>query len=234
MSAKVMETDGEKCILSVTRDITDRIEMEGRLRKTIQDKEVLLKELQHRVKNSLNIIIGLLSLGLRKIKDERSRQVLLNAQNRIRSMAMIYERLNSSAEFDTIELGPYVDNLSRTLFETYAANTKKIRLSTSLANVKLDVKRSISVGLILNELLTNALKYAFPVGSGEIRIDIEESEETVRLVVQDDGVGLPQGFDQENGDSIGLKLVGLLSEQVGGEMRIEGGQGVCVRVAFRK
>jgi PAS domain S-box-containing protein len=215
------------------RDITDRKRAEEALEKSLKDKDVLLKELQHRVKNNLNIISSLLGLETGKLSDDRSKQVFIDAQSRIRSMSTIYEQLYSSTELDKVDLDQYLKNLGNSLLKTYSTGTGLIVLTTTLANIQLDIKRAVPLGLIMNELMTNALKYAFPSGGrGEIRIDLKKSEHQIMLSLSDNGVGLPDGFNPDGAYSLGLRLVKLLTEQIDGTLSINSNKGTEVSVKF--
>jgi len=234
MSAKIIEIHDELCILSITRDITERKQAEEQLRKSAMEKDLLLTELQHRVKNNLNVIYSLLSLESEKSHDPGTKQTFLNAQNRIRSMLVLYDRLYHAEDFTGIDLHSYIEEFSAQLFETYAIDPTRIRLKTSLAAMKLDLKRAVPLGLILNELITNSLKYAYPAGTGgEIRIRLEKAEDLVTLCVSDDGVGLPSGFDSGSGETLGMNLVAMLTKQINGELSTENAKGTSITVRFR-
>ena len=221
-------------VASLVEDITDRKRAEEALEKSLRDKEVLLKELQHRVKNNLNIISSLLGLEMEKLSDDRSKQVFIDAQSRIRSMSTIYDQLYSSAELDKVDLDMYLKDLGDSLFKTYAIDTGRILLATTLAKIQLDIKRAVPLGLIMNELMTNALKYAFPSGGrGEIRIDLEKSENQITLSLSDNGVGLTDGFDAYGSDSMGLRLVKMLTEQIDGTLTVKSKKGTKVSVKFK-
>jgi PAS domain S-box-containing protein len=219
--------------LAIQRDITDRKKAKEALQQLVNQKELFLQELQHRVKNNLNIIASLLNLETPNIPDEQSRQVFADAQGRIRSIAKIYERLSDANDPGRVDLGKYIQDLARSLFHTLNMDGARIRLLTTLADVQLDTRRAVPLGLILNELMTNVQKYAFPGASvGEVRIDLARSGEEITLSVADSGVGLPPEFVHVGGTSMGLKLVGMLTEQIDGTLSIEGTGGTTVRVRF--
>lgn len=205
------------------------------LEKKVHEKELLLKELQHRVKNNLAIISSLLGLEMRKISDERSRRVFQGAQTRIYSMSTLYDQLFSSGDPGNIDLRGYLDKLAHTVFRTYLNDADRITLAVSLEHVVLDVKRAVPVGLIVNELLTNAVKYAFPEGrTGEIRVTLEEREGRITLEIADNGIGLPEGLDMNAVGSMGLLLVKMLSDQIGGEILRPEGPGCTLGVSFAR
>jgi two-component sensor histidine kinase len=219
----------------LTEEIAGRHKAEEALQNTVLEKEMLLKELQHRVKNNLAIISSLLGLEMRKITDEKARQVFREAQTRIYSMSTLYDQLFSSGDPGSIDLRGYLDKLAATVFRTYIVGSDRLSLSTELARVSLDVKRAVPLGLIVNELLTNAVKYAFPgERAGEIRVELLEEDGRITLAIADNGVGLPPGFDMNAPGSMGLPLVKMLCEQIGGEMTLSGTPGNRVSVTFTR
>jgi PAS domain S-box-containing protein len=216
-----------------TIDITERKRAELALERSIAEKDVLLKELQHRVKNNLNVISSLLGLEMEKLSDERARQVFINAQSRIHSMSAIYEQLYSTAGIDRVDLNRYIKNLAFFLFETYVADTRSVTLDIHTVKTILDIKRAVPVGLILNELIMNALRHAFPDDrKGRITVTLEEDGGAIELSVSDDGVGFPVGMNPDTCDSMGLNLIRMLTKQIDGEFSIEGARGVRATVRF--
>ncbi|TFG65061.1 MAG: PAS domain S-box protein [Spirochaetales bacterium] len=216
-------------------NITERKKAENALKSLVQQKEFLMKELQHRVKNNLNLVKDFLSLETSKISEEKSRRVLEEAQDRIHSVASVYDQLYKSDDFGSVDLQLYIQHLADSLFKTYAFDTDRIRLSASLQGVRLNHERAIILGLILNELLTNCLKYAFPDGKkGIIGVDLKETEDMVILVITDDGIGLPKGLNVETPDSFGLLVVKMLTAQLSGTVEIAGGNGTVIKIAFSK
>ncbi len=226
--------EGKQPLLAgFTIDITERKRAELALERSIAEKDVLLKELQHRVKNNLNVISSLLGLEMEKLSDERARQVFINAQSRIHSMSAIYEQLYSTAGIDRVDLNRYIKNLAFFLFETYVADTRSVTLDIHTAKTILDIKRAVPVGLILNELIMNALRHAFPDDRrGRITVTLEEDGGAIELSVSDDGVGFPVGMNPDTCDSMGLNLIRMLTKQIDGEFSIEGARGVRATVRF--
>ncbi len=224
---------GEKYI-TFGIDLTQRKQAEKDLAKLVSEKELWLKELQHRVKNNLNVISSLLGLEMERLKDERARQIFTNAQLRIRSMSAIYEQLYHSTELDSVSLSQYIKELAESLYASYSLNGRHVQLKTNIEQIKLDLKRAVPLGLIVNELIVNALKYAYPDNKkGDIRIDLRMDEGMVQLRVSDDGVGFPEGVDPIKTESMGLSLVGMLARQIGGELSFKKGKGVKASVMFR-
>jgi PAS domain S-box-containing protein len=234
-AAPITGSDGhfEGCIV-MAEDVTERKRAADALEKTLAEKEVLLKELQHRVKNNLNIISSLLHMEMGRLSDERSKSIFLDTQSRIRSLAAIYDRLYRSADAGYVDLHLYIQDLTNLLFETFSTSIGRMKPVTRLAEIRLDIRRAVPLGLIVNELITNAIKYAYPEGQpGEIRIDLELAGDTVTLRVTDDGVGLPPDFSAGSGDSMGLKLVNVLTRQIDGTLTIEGAKGTRVCISFK-
>jgi PAS domain S-box-containing protein len=215
-------------------DITERKRAEENLAKSLEEKEILLKELKHRVKNNLAIISNLIGLELGNLPDDRSREIFIGTQSRIRSMSAIYDQLSLSAGVDSVALNFYIKELADSLYESYAMNRRNVRLVASIDEITLDVKRAVPLGLIVNELVTNALKYAYPAGSaGDIRIDLNASEGLIELCVSDDGVGLPAGFNLETTDSVGIMLVRILAKQIDGTLKFKRNKGTIACVSFK-
>lgn len=200
----------------------------------LRDKDILMKEIYHRVKNNLAVIQSLLSLQMREIKDEQHKAYFVDIQNRVKSMTMIHERLHRSEDLKNIGAGEYIRSLSDTLFHNYRTKSN-VRLSYNLQDVRVDVDTMIPLGLILNELVSNSLKYAFPDGrSGELHISfIKPDEGEYELVVRDNGIGLPKDFDIRQSKSLGLTIVTSLASQLGGELSVSVENGAEFRIRFR-
>jgi PAS domain S-box-containing protein len=214
-------------------DITDRKKAEDDLRKLVRQREIIMKELQHRVKNSLAVVSGLLGLESESVTDAHTRQIFKDTRSRILSISSIYERLSVSADLDRVDLGSYIKGLAESLFKTFAPKTGSLRLKTRIDDVILDTKRAVPLGLIANELIMNSLKYAYPEGAeGEIRIALGKSGDKIVLDVGDDGAGLPEGFEPKAGGGMGLSLVRMLTEQIDGELDIKTDRGTHVVIRF--
>ena len=221
-------------IYAAARDITDRIRMEEELKQSVNEQNTLMQELQHRVKNNLGIISSLLGLEMNKLPDEGSRKVFENARNRISSMAAIYEQLYSSGRVERIHLGNYIGRLADMLVKTYITVPGRIKLVTSLEDITLDLRRAVPLGLILNELITNALKYAFLPGIGsELRIDLSCSGDEISLVIFDDGPGIPEEVLSGRKGGLGMQLIEMLTHQIGGTFSYEAGKGTAARLNLR-
>ena len=205
-----------------------------KLARALEEKELLLKELKHRVKNSLAIVSSLISMNMDRIADERDSRIFLEAVGRINSISAIYEQLNSTGSLDRIDLDAYVRDLVGMLAETYTVDPEKIRFTRNIESMDLPLKVAAPLGLILNELITNAIKYAYPGNAdGEVRISVERSGGIATLRVTDDGPGLPQDFRPERADSLGLRIAFMLAEQIGGRLIFEEGGGTNAAVTFK-
>jgi two-component sensor histidine kinase/PAS domain-containing protein len=219
--------------VNVLVDITERKQAEEQLQASLHEKEVLLKEVHHRVKNNLQVIASLLSLQSDQLKDHDAIALFEDIQNRVKSMALIHESLYRTGDLAHFNFARYIESLSSHLFQSYAAEASGIRLHMELDDLAFDVDTAIPCGLILNELLTNALKYAFPDGrSGDIYIMLRAQAEYVRLSVRDTGIGIPAGVDFQKTESLGLQLVGMLTEQLGGTLTLMGEGGTTFSVSI--
>jgi two-component sensor histidine kinase len=215
------------------QDITSRVQAEDALKASLAEKEVLLKEIHHRVKNNLQIISSLLSLQAGYSQDPHLQAMFEDSQHRIQSMALIHEHLYQASNISRINFGSYVQSLVAQLLESYRHLSPQVTLSTEMAEVHLGIDQAIPCGLLVNELVTNSLKHAFPHGrSGEIHIALRADAGQVTLVVQDTGVGLPEGVDLRAAESLGLQLVGALTDQLGGTMTLERQGGTSFRLTF--
>ena len=201
----------------------------------LNEKEVLLKEIHHRVKNNLQIISSLLNLQSDQIKDTGTLRVLRDSQARVRSMALIHEKLYQSKSLAKINFGEYVQSLSRDLFRSYQRSLGDIKLNVQVDEVSLDLDYAVPCGLILNELMTNALKYAFPNRrNGSILVELRVGpNQTLSLMVADDGVGLPPGLDILKNKSLGLQLIDSLVKQIDGNLQVEKSMGTSFQISFK-
>jgi len=208
-------------------DLSDRKRAEEQIKASLQEKEVLLKEIHHRVKNNLQIISSLLNLQAGYIEDEKTLEILKAGESRVASMAMIHEQLYLSGDLAKVNFAEYIENLAANLFNSYNVNSEAIVLKINVDNLNLKLDAAIHCGLIINELISNSLKYAFPSGKeGEIRIDLYRNDNNhFILTVSDNGIGFPKDLDFHNTTSLGLQIVIALINQLGGtiELNREGG-----------
>ncbi len=248
---EIIRSDGEKRTLLVTasprfdnkgkftgtfgvfRDITDRKCAEEKIRASLEEKEVLLKEIHHRVKNNLQIISSLLYLQSKSIKEEGALYMFKESQNRIKSMALIHEKLYRSEDLARIDFAEYIRNLTGSLSRSYEINPNKVELKINVDKTSLGIDTAIPCGLIINELVSNSLKYAFPDGrEGEINIDFHSDGDKLTLIVTDNGIGFPKDLDFRNTESLGLQLVNNLANQLNGNVELDGTDGTQFKITF--
>ncbi len=222
-------------VIVICRDVTDKVEFESRLIESVKEKEILLKEVHHRVKNNLQVISSILNLQSSYVEDEKTLEIINESQNRIRSMSYIHESLYQTKDFSSINFHAYITNLVQNLVHSYQLFSGKTKLNLDVAKVKLALDQAIPCGLILNELVSNSLKYAYPEGEGgEIQIEIKEKGKEVQIRVEDFGSGLPEGFKIEESDSLGLGLVDTLVDQLDGELILKTDNGTKYLIIFDK
>ncbi|MCK5148266.1 HAMP domain-containing protein [bacterium] len=212
----------------------ERDKAEEHIKQDLKEKEVMLKEIHHRVKNNLNIITSLLNLQAAKITSANDAiSAFEDSRNRIFSMAMVHEQLYQSNNFSKIEMKHYIETLSSKLIQTNIHN-KFTHLNIDISNIYLNITTAIPCGLILNELITNAFKYAFPDNrKGEIWITLTKvKKDYTTLVVKDNGIGLPEHLNPETSETLGLQLVSILTEQLEGTLEIERDSGTLFRIQF--
>ena len=202
-------------------DLTHKKETELKLRKLLNEKEVLLKEVHHRVKNNLQVISSILNLQSSYVKDQMTLDILRESQNRIKAMSFIHESLYRSDDFSFVNFSSYINSLSSNLVQTYIIKHANINLELDLGDVNLNLDQAIPCGLIINELVSNSIKYAFPFNKqGKIGIKLTKADNKIYLSVSDNGVGLPDNLDLENTDTLGLQLVYILVSQLDGDIKV--------------
>ncbi len=219
---------------AVGRDITELKRNEEQIKASLKEKDALLKEIHHRVKNNLQIISSILSLQEARVSDPASREVLADSRNRIKSMALIHERLYGSGNLSSIDFAEYLNSLMNHLSYSYGANGGRISARTDIEDLSLNIDIAIPLGLIVNELVTNSYKHAFPgEAAGEIFVELHKvSEKGYLLVVGDNGAGMPHDFDLDRTPSLGLQLVHALVQQTNSQVTIEREKGTVFRIAF--
>lgn len=220
-------------VVAVYDDVSSRMEAEARILSSIKEKEVLLREIHHRVKNNLQIISSMLNLHRRRLESEESRSALAESHDRINTMAAIHEKLYRSEDFKRIDMAEYIRHISSNLLHAHGVGTEQITLRLDVGTASLDVGQANACGMIINELLSNALEHAFPEGRhGRIDVSLRATGERLELTVQDDGVGLPPGFDPGTSPTLGLELVQAFVEQLDGELQILSSEGAGFRILF--
>ncbi len=230
-----LESGEIKEISCLSYEITDKKEIQQQMLESIHEKEVLLQEVHHRVKNNLQVISSILNLQSSYVKDENSLNILRESQNRIKSMSFIHESLYHTRDFSKIEFSDYIMSLSGSLIHSYSIGLGRINLKTDFQKVYLILDQAIPCGLIVNELVSNALKYAFPNNqSGEITMKLNEVKGKINLLVADNGVGLPDDLDVKNSESLGLQLVYTLADQLDADINVSAENGTEYLITFDK
>jgi predicted ATPase/two-component sensor histidine kinase len=220
---------------ALQQEVSDRRHAEEQLRQSLSEREVLLKEIHHRVKNNLQIISGLLQLQSQSVTDAVMTNILRESQHRIESMSLIHKKLYASSDFGEIDLSDYIPSLASNLLASYQITPGHIALHMEIATVLLNIDQAIPCGLIVNELISNAIKYAFPDDRrGEIQIYLPPpSHSQIELIIRDNGIGLPETVNWEYAQSMGLSLVhDLVVEQLEGQLTVERQDGTTFRIQF--
>jgi PAS domain S-box-containing protein len=235
VSLRILDIDGERYHQAIIRDISERKKAEDRIMEALREKDVLLREIHHRVKNNMQVISSLLSLQSQRFLDAEVREAFRESQDRIRSMALVHEKLYQTRNLSRIDFSDYVKSLTSSLLRTYQTDASRIALKLDLDRTSLDINAAIPCGLILNELVLNALKHAFPgERKGEITVELHENEGgTIRLTVRDNGVGFPEGVDIEHTDTLGLQIVALLAGQLDGRIEVRRDGGTAFSLSFK-
>ncbi len=235
ISAELIDLSGEPCAVWIAYDITERKRADERIRRSLREKEILLQEIHHRVKNNLQVISSLLNLQSGYLRDNAVKELFRESQDRVKSMALIHEKLYKSTDLARIDFSEYVHSLTQMLFQSYRATRGDIKLKSQVKPVFLDIDTAVPVGLMLNELVSNSLKHAFPSGGpGTIFIDLEPlSKDEYELSIRDNGVGVPEGFNVDTSNSLGLRLVRILTKQIGGTLEFSSANETEFRIQFQ-
>ncbi|MCK4765003.1 MAG: PAS domain S-box protein [Candidatus Aminicenantes bacterium] len=223
-------------------DITQRKQAEEKVKASLKEKEVLLREIHHRVKNNLQVIVGLLNLQAKYIDDKRAVDIFKNSRQRVMAMALVHEKLYQSEDLSRINFREYIQSLTRHLFDTYSymIDPQQVHLKTEIADIVLDIETAIPLGLLINELVTNALKYSFPGGrAGELRVVLDVSKGVGKkyeyhLIVVDNGVGFPAERDFRDSGTLGMLLVNSLVQQLRGTIDLDRSGGTKFIIEFKK
>ncbi len=240
LSPIILENGDIREIACLAHEITDKKYTEEKIKESLYEKEILLKEVHHRVKNNLQVISSILNLQSSYVNDTNTLNILRESQNRIKSMSFIHESLYQTETFSSINFSEYILNLSKNLVYTYQVNPGKLKQEYDIQEISLDLDQAIPCGLIVNELVSNALKYAFPEIEGEshkkasLFIGLSEENDEITMVVSDNGIGLPPNFDYENTNTLGLQLVVTLVEQLDGKLTLEQENGTKYLITFTR
>jgi len=218
----------------VQTEITERKKAEQQIKNSLKEKETFLKETNHRVKNNLQIISSLLSLQLENVKNKEMVKILEGSQNRIRSIALIHEKFYQSEDYSKINITTYIESLVTQLYDPYKSTLKKVKIYTKIDTILLDMDSAISLGLIINELVSNSLRHAFPQDrKGEIKIELKSNvNNEYSLIISDNGIGIPEDIDFKNSKSLGLQLVNTLTNQLDGSIELEISKGTKITITF--
>ncbi len=220
-------------VAGVIDDITERKQAIEQIKSSLHEKEVLLKEIHHRVKNNMQVITSLLNLQSKTIKDEHALSVFQDSQNRVKSMALIHETLYQSEDLSRINFAEYLQKLVAHVTRSYRIRPDAVKINVAVDDVSLPIDTAVPCGLIINELASNSLKYAFPADTqGEVNITFSRADAKYVLRVSDTGVGLPDDFDPDKGKSLGMKLVRMLTGQLCGELECRNGVGTTFEIKF--
>lgn len=221
-------------LVLIIEDITERVNAEKELRDSLDEKEILLREIHHRVKNNLQIISSLLSLQKIKVDDKETVDILMECQGRVRTMAMIHENLYQSKDISTINFEDYLKKLLYHIFNSYQAGGA-VNLKMNIEFSNMGIETAMPCGLIINELATNSIKHAFPeTNNGNINIELKYNGEEYVLTYSDDGIGLPKNLDPKKSKKLGLMVVNTLANQLNAEMEIDGSKGTKYVFKFRE
>ena len=220
-------------VAGVVDDVTERKQALEQMTTSLHEKEVMLKEIHHRVKNNMQVITSLLNLQSRTIMDEQALSVFQDSQNRVKSMALIHETLYQSKDLSRINFAEYLQKLVAHVSRSYPIRPDAVKINANVDDVSLPIDTAVPCGLIINELASNSLKYAFPADTrGEVNITFGHADAHYVLRVSDTGVGLPADFDPERGKSLGMKLVRMLTDQLCGELERRNGVGTTFEIKF--
>jgi PAS domain S-box-containing protein len=221
-------------------DITAHKRAEEQLQASLREKDALLKEIHHRVKNNLQIIQSLLSLQSGRVKDAAALEMLRESRDRVHSMALIHERICMSRDLNRMDFYDYVRKLVSGLFQSYGRKEGELEVVLEIEDIHIGIDEAVPCGMILGELLSNSLKHAFPSNTGrngqrgELRVQISSRDDgTIYMAVADNGIGLPAGLDFRKTDSLGLELVTTLTQQLGGTIELERSRGTEFHITFK-
>ena len=233
LNVDAVRNDAGKILYSISswRDITERKHVENQIKKSLKEKDILIKEIYHRVKNNLAVVSGILNLQSKYIEDKKAIDAIRETQIRVTSMAMIHSHLSDSENYTSIEYKKYVKNLVTNIFHSLKMSGQ-IKLHFDLDDIILPIDKAMPCGLLLNELVSNALKHAFLKNrKGNLRIIMSSLEDkNCELIVKDDGVGLPENFDLEKSKTFGLKLINIMTKQIDGTIEIISDKGTEFRI----
>jgi len=221
----------------ITKNITERKKVEEQIEKSLKEKEILLREIHHRVKNNMQVISSLLRLQAEGFENTKAVEIFRECQDRVKSMSLIHEKFYRSKDLSNIDFADYVKELTDSLIRSYGIDASKIKIKTDVKDISLGINVAIPCGLLINELISNSLKYAFPKGKGgEIRVSLQSpGKGQIKLTVSDNGVGFPKELDFRKTKTLGLQLVNtLVKDQLAGEIELDRSAGTEFRIRFKQ
>jgi len=229
-------------LVGISRDLTIIKTKEAQIKKSLEEKEVFLKEIHHRVKNNMQIISSLLNLQAKNIQEEGIKQIFNQCRSRIKAMSLVHDKLYKSSSLEKINFSNYTKTLTMHLMSINNTSERSIKLHFDMDEICLDINESIPLGLITNELVSNSLKHAFPSQSlfnninkepKQISVSLKKKKgKNIELTVKDNGVGLPNNFEEKTENSLGMNLVMDLVEQIKGKLKIDNSNGACFKITF--
>jgi two-component sensor histidine kinase len=226
---------GKDRIIVAAHDITRQKHDEESIRASLDEKVLLLREIHHRVKNNLQIIISLTNLQMRQTEDPGVKQIMAETQNRVRAMSLVHEKLYRSDNLSRIDFADYTRFLATQLFSYYGTDTQRVHLDLGMEKIMVDINAAVPLGLLMNELVSNALKHAFPdEREGTVRISGSDTGDLITLAVQDNGIGMPADIDWKNTPSLGMRLVTSLVDQVDGTITLDRSKGTTFIITLRR
>lgn len=221
-------------LVGVMLDISERKEAERKMKQSLREKETLLREIHHRVKNNMAVVSSLLYLQANKINDDTVRSLFEESQQRVKAMALVHEKLYQTKDLSSINFRDYITSIVSEIVSLYRIDASAISMEVNVEDVELDLEAAIPCGLIINELLTNAFKYAFPDNRGGVlSVNLTKNDDLCTLTIKDNGVGLPEGFDYKEASTLGLQLVNVLTGQLNGNVQINFDKGTEAVVTFK-
>ena len=235
VNAALFERDRQTFIIGTGQDISDLKQRETELRATLNEKEVLLQEIHHRVKNNLAVISGLLELQAYEYEDANLKRMIMESQMRIQTMAMIHEKLYQSQNLSQIPVLEYIDDLINQIESSITYGSSKVEIETHIEPIELNINQAIPFALSLNEILSNALEHAFVgVKNGKLRVELKEKGNVIHSTISDNGIGFSENDKAEKPSSLGMTLIHALLSQIDADWTMDGTNGVTYKIAFRK
>jgi len=228
-------------LVGISRDLTLVREKEEQTEKALKEKEILLKEINHRVKNNMQIISSLLNIQLNFIKDPSIKQIFNQCRSRIKAISLVHDRLYRSDSLEKINFSRYIQTLVTHLMSVYEISPRFIKMHLNLDDIDLDVNKGIPLALITNELVSNSFKHAFPDQSlfkninkeqNRINVNLKKKNGSAEFIVKDNGIGLPENFNEKTNKSLGMQLVQDLVKQINGKIKIDSRKGTSIKIIF--